>query len=77
MRSYQMEIHFFHLISNRSRIPLGLFSPNMTSYPPGSCCSKGLEHEGTTAHGQLSTLKDFEIYTAYSTERSPEKGVLM
>lgn len=48
----------------------------MASNPPGSCCYKGVKHEGTPT-GQLSQLGDFEIYTAYPEDKSTEIGILM
>ncbi|KAI1609909.1 esterase/lipase [Exophiala viscosa] len=48
----------------------------MTSHPPGSCCYKGVKHEGE-AKGEISTLGDFEIYTKYPEDKSTEKGILI
>lgn len=48
----------------------------MASHPPGSCCYKGVKHEGTPT-GELSKLGDFEIYTKYPEDKSTEYGILM
>jgi hypothetical protein len=48
----------------------------MASNPPGSCCYKGVKHEGS-ATGEFSTLGDFEIYTKLPENKSTEKGILM
>ncbi|KIW62923.1 hypothetical protein PV04_09811 [Phialophora macrospora] len=48
----------------------------MTSHPPGSCCYKGVLHEGTPT-GEFSQLGDFEIYTKYPEDKSTEYGILI
>jgi len=48
----------------------------MTSHPPGTCCYKGVKHEGT-ATGEFSQLGDFEIYTKYPEDKSTDLGILI
>jgi hypothetical protein len=44
----------------------------MTSHAAGSCCYKGVKHEG-----HISTVKDFEVYTSYPENKSTDYAVLM
>lgn len=48
----------------------------MTSHAPGSCCYKGVKHEGQPV-GSISTVKDFEVYTSYPENKSTDYAVLM
>lgn len=50
--------------------------PTMTSNPPGSCCYKGVKHEGQ-AVGRFEQVDDFEVYISESTDKSTENGILM
>ncbi|KUL83097.1 hypothetical protein ZTR_11172 [Talaromyces verruculosus] len=47
----------------------------MTSHAPGSCCYKGVKHEGQPV-GSISTVKDFEVYTSYPENKSTDYAVL-
>ncbi|EED16216.1 dienelactone hydrolase family protein [Talaromyces stipitatus ATCC 10500] len=48
----------------------------MASNPPGSCCYKGVKHEGQPV-GSISTVKDFEVYTSYPADKSTDYAVLL
>ena len=48
----------------------------MASNPPGSCCNKGVKHEGQPV-GSISRVKDFEVYTSYPADKSTDYAVLM
>ncbi|KAF3399451.1 hypothetical protein DPV78_006185 [Talaromyces pinophilus] len=48
----------------------------MTSHAPGSCCYKGVKHEGQPV-GSISTVKDFEVYTSYPENKSTDYAVLI
>ncbi|KUL89066.1 hypothetical protein ZTR_06132 [Talaromyces verruculosus] len=48
----------------------------MASNPPGSCCNKGVKHEGQPV-GSISTVKDFEVYTSYPADKSTDYAVLI
>lgn len=48
----------------------------MASHAPGSCCYKGVKHEGQPV-GSISTVKDFEVYTSYPENKSTDYAVLI
>lgn len=48
----------------------------MASNPPGSCCYKGVKHDGTPT-GTYETVADFEAYVKYPEDKSTEKGILL
>ena len=52
------------------------FTNKMASNPPGSCCYKGIKHDGEPT-GELSQLGDFEIYTKKPDSGDNTYGVLM
>ena len=62
--------------SSRSHISQTVETDKMASNPPGSCCYKGVKHEGEPT-GDFSQLGDFEIYTKYPDDKSTEHGILM
>jgi hypothetical protein len=63
----------YHQFSRRTTKPI---IDKMTSHAPGSCCYKGVKHEGQPV-GSLSTVKDFEVYTSYPENKSTDYAVLM
>ncbi|KAJ9660562.1 hypothetical protein H2198_002499 [Neophaeococcomyces mojaviensis] len=48
----------------------------MSSNPPGSCCYKGVEHEGNSV-GRVETVSDFEVYITEAKDKSKENGILI
>lgn len=48
----------------------------MASNPPGTCCYKGVKHEGD-AVGKYDRIDDFEVYISEAPDKSTENGILM
>ncbi|KAH8749248.1 esterase/lipase [Diaporthe sp. PMI_573] len=48
----------------------------MTSHPPGSCCYKGVKHDGD-AVGRLEGYDDLEVYISEPKNGSSDKGILI
>lgn len=48
----------------------------MASHPPGSCCYKGVKHEGE-AKGEYITIGDFEAYVSWPEDKSTENAILL
>lgn len=48
----------------------------MSSNPPGSCCYKGVQHEGE-AVGRFEQGDGFEVYISEAADKSTDKGILM
>ncbi|KAK5078697.1 hypothetical protein LTR51_000887 [Lithohypha guttulata] len=48
----------------------------MASNPPGSCCYKGVQHEGETI-GRFEHMDDVEVYISETSDKSTEHGILI
>lgn len=48
----------------------------MASNPPGTCCYKGVQHEGETT-GRFEKMDDIEVYISESANKSNEYGILL
>lgn len=48
----------------------------MASNPPGSCCYKGVTHEGDPV-GEFVTIGDFEAYVSWPENKSTENAILL
>ncbi|KIV93097.1 hypothetical protein PV10_04339 [Exophiala mesophila] len=48
----------------------------MASNPPGSCCYKGVKHEGDPV-GEFVTIGDFEAYVSWPENKSTEHAILL
>jgi hypothetical protein len=70
-------LHIYNLLpQSNNKIEESPSSITMASHAPGSCCYKGVKHEGQPV-GSLSTVKDFEVYTSYPENKSTDYAVLM
>lgn len=48
----------------------------MASHPPGSCCFKGVKHEGQPV-GSLIKVKDLEVYISEPENKSTDNAILL
>ena len=74
--SSSLTSHLFPDLPGEIRNYCILRTPIMASHPPGSCCYRGVKHEGK-AVGKIEKVGDIETYFSFPEDKSTDTAILI